>query len=65
MSENTCLPEWTDKDGNPMSNTKVLSKYFGKKDGGTLAQFADEIKQLTEQDKQQLGDGIRNVTLTY
>lgn len=47
------------------TNVKVLRDYFGKKEGGTLAGFAAELKELTDQEKQQLADGIRNESLTY
>jgi hypothetical protein len=43
-----------------------LYKFFGK--GGpnpTVAGFAEELKQLTDMEKQQLSDGIENGTLTY
>ena len=47
------------------TNIKVLRDFFGKKEGGTLAGFAAELKELTDQEKQQLADGIRNESLTY
>lgn len=40
-------------------------KYFGKKDGQSLSDFAIEWKQLTDADKDQLVQGINDGTLTY
>lgn len=37
-----------------MKFTMACSKYFGKKDGQTLAGFAEELKQLTDADKAEL-----------
>lgn len=42
-----------------------LQKFFGKKEGQTLKDFAEEIRTLTPLDKQQLGEGIASSTLTY
>jgi hypothetical protein len=47
------------------TNAKVIKEYFGKLPGQTLQDFLGEFKQLSDADKQQLGDGIRNGSLTY
>lgn len=43
----------------------VLSKFFGKKPGQTLMEFASEVNALTQKDKDDLYDGIENGSLTY
>lgn len=40
-------------------------KYFEKKQGQTLTEFAAEIKELTTDDKVQLLGGIRDETFDY
>lgn len=52
-------------DEKPMTNAKAINGFFGKRPGETLAEFMDEMKALTPADKDQLGDGIRNGSLTY
>lgn len=52
------------------SNAKVIAKFFNDKDDPTtkrvpLKDFMEEFKSLTDEDKDQLGEGIRNGTLTY
>lgn len=47
------------------TNISVLRNYFGKKEGATLTDFANELKKLSAEEKQQLADGIRNESLTY
>ena len=43
----------------------VIRQYFGKKDGQSLSQFAAEVKQLTEADKNELAQGAAiNLGLT-
>lgn len=37
-----------------MTLTTACHKYFGKKEGQTLSQFAVELKALTEKDKHEL-----------
>jgi hypothetical protein len=48
-----------------ISNIKALRNFFGQKEGQKLAEFADELKALSDDEKQQLADGIRNESLTY
>jgi hypothetical protein len=43
----------------------VLKTYFGLKEDQTLTQFVAELKQLSDEEKQQLADGITDGTLTY
>lgn len=47
------------------SDAVVLKEFFGKREGQTLTEFVVEMRQLTDEDKQQLADGIRNGSLTY
>ena len=49
----------------PRVGVAALKKFFGLKDGQTLAEFAVESKQLTDDDFAQLRDGITNGSLTY
>ena len=44
---------------------KPLKEFFGLKEGQKLADFAEELKQLTDEDKQQLSKGIEDGTLNY
>lgn len=48
-----------------LTNVQAINKFFGKKEGESMADFMAEMKALTDQDKQQLGDGIRDGSLTY
>lgn len=47
------------------SPLKTLRNFFGKKEGQTLSDMAEEFKALTPEEKQQLADGINNESLTY
>lgn len=47
------------------SNPVAINKYFGKLPGQTTTEFLSEYKKLTESDRQELADGIRNGSLTY
>lgn len=40
-------------------------KFFGKKDGQTLSEFATEMRDLADEDVAQLVGGIDDGTLTY
>lgn len=40
-------------------------KFFGKKDGQSLSDFAKEWKELSEDDKGQLIDGVNDGSFTY
>jgi hypothetical protein len=51
----------TDTITKTQSNAVLIAKFFELK--GKEAQ--DAIKALTTEDKEQLGEGIRNETLTY
>lgn len=43
----------------------ILYKFFGKREGQTLAEFARELRDLTTQDRIDLVSGIESGTLTY
>jgi hypothetical protein len=43
----------------------TLKKYFDVKPGQKLAEFADETRQLTDKDFDQIKGGIENGTYTY
>ena len=47
------------------SAASVLKKFFGLKDGQTLSDFAGELKQLTDEDKEQLVQGITDESFSY
>lgn len=47
------------------SDAVLIQKFFGKRNGTTLKDYMEEYRQLTEEDKQQIADGIRNGSLTY
>lgn len=49
----------------PISDSKAIAGFFGRRPGDTLADFMEEYKALTLEDKKQLGDGIRDGSLTY
>ena len=54
-------------DKTPDSDAKAIARYFNG-DAATkvpLGKFMEEYKALTDEDKKQLGEGIRNETLTY
>lgn len=42
-----------------------LSKFFGRKPGQTLKEFAEEVKELPDTDFYELVDGIKDGTHTY
>lgn len=44
---------------------KVLKEYFGLKEGQKLTDFAAELKELTDEEKVQLTEGIEDGSLTY
>ena len=48
-------------DSKPPTDTVLIAKFFGLKGRDALT----AVKELTAEDKKQLGDGIRNGTLTY
>lgn len=48
-------------DQKPKSNALVIKEFFGLSATEAIA----ALKTLTDEDKQQLGDGIRNGSLTY
>lgn len=43
----------------------ALKKFFGTRDGQSLSEFAAEVKELTDEDFEQLRDGINDGSLTY
>lgn len=48
-----------------MSDVKILKDYFGVREGQKLKDFADELKELTDEDKAQLVAGIQDETYDY
>lgn len=46
-------------------SVKVLKEYFGLRDGDKLADFAKELKDLSEEEKIQLHDGIEDGSMNY
>lgn len=56
-------------DGKPfMPTDKIVNnchKFFGMLPGQRLAEFGNEIKALSDKDKEQLQNGFVNGTLTY
>jgi hypothetical protein len=46
-------------------SVKVLKEFFGLREGDKLADFAQELKALSDEEKQQLHDGIEDGSLTY
>jgi hypothetical protein len=45
--------------------TSLANKFFGKKDGQSLMEFAGELKALTDQDVDDLVGGLESGSLTY
>lgn len=45
--------------------TSLANKFFGKKDGQSLMDFAAELKALTDQDVDDLLSGLESGSLTY
>lgn len=43
----------------------ILKNFFGVKEGQKLTDFANEIKELTDEDKLQLATGIEDGSLNY
>lgn len=43
----------------------AIKKYFGLLPGQSLVDFKNEWGKLTEQDKEQLTEGIKNESLNY
>lgn len=54
-----------DDNGKVKGAAAALNKYFGRRKGQSLQDFGDEIKGLTELDRAQLFQGIKDNTLTY
>jgi hypothetical protein len=46
-------------------DVKLLKNFFELKEGQKLADFAAELKTLSEEEKIQLCEGIANGSLTY
>ena len=46
-------------------SVKVLKDFFGLRDGDKLADFAKELKELSDEEKIQLSNGIEDGTLDY
>jgi hypothetical protein len=42
-----------------------IYKFFGPRAGQSIKDFSDEYKELTDEDKAQLREGIDNGSLTY
>ena len=56
--------EIKEQNGTPVSEVKTLMQYFGRKDGQTLAEFNDEVKKLTPENKSELA-ALAAVELGY
>ncbi len=55
------MPEETRK-----ASVKAIKEFFGYRPGKeTLSDFAQELKELSDEEKLQLSDGIENGSLTY
>lgn len=52
----------TDK---PKTYIKTLKEFFGFREGQDLAGFGKELKDLSDEEKAQLGEGIENGSLDY
>lgn len=48
-----------------VGNVSQVYKYFGAKEGEGLRDFTQEWKQLNDEDKVQLTEGIANNSFTY
>lgn len=44
---------------------KAVADFFGRKQGQTLKDWTEEWKQLTEEDKEQIKNGIGDGTFNY
>lgn len=42
-----------------LTNVQAISKFFGKKEGQSMTEFMQEMKALTTEDKDWLGDECR------
>lgn len=42
-----------------LTNIQAIRKYFGLKEGQTLSEFMQELKELSPESKQELGDLAR------
>lgn len=51
--------------GEQQSDAIVLYQFFGPLDGQTKMEFIKEMKELSEESKAQLSNGIRDESLTY
>lgn len=58
-------PLATDMKPGSRTGAAKMVKYFGKFPGQSVGQFAQELKQLTDDDHRQLLQGIENGTLDY
>lgn len=48
-----------------MGNAKLFKEFFGYRDGDRLQDFAQELKQLTDEEKAQIVRGIEDGSMTY
>jgi hypothetical protein len=48
-----------------MGNAKLFKAFFGYRDGDRLQDFAQELKQLTDEEKAQIVQGIEDRSMTY
>lgn len=51
--------------GEQQSDAIVLYQFFGLLDGQTKMEFIQEMKELSDESKAQLSNGIRDESLTY
>jgi hypothetical protein len=47
------------------TSIKTIKDYFGFREGDSMKDFAAEMKGLSQEDKEQLCEGIENGSLTY
>lgn len=54
-----------DDKGKVKGAAACFNKFFGRREGQSLQDFGNEIKDLTELDRAQLFQGIKDGTLNY
>jgi hypothetical protein len=47
------------------TNLKLISAYFKGSENGALSAFAKEFRALSDTDKEQLGAGLRDGSMSY
>lgn len=59
------MTETTNTVKTAQATLKQVADYFGRLPGQTLKAWTEEWKQLSDEDKEQIKDGIGDGTLTY